>query len=226
MIASAVAAVLFATPDFIQVSETCHPTQATPHIEISIERGQPDVSSTKTISSLTSQSQGAGAYRPAGTEGPRWHTAGLTQSNIKIGYKIPNHGFVSGTNACYYIDSINVTITLDPVVWVANEFPANSCMYEVVRGHEMKHVNADRLVADKHVTQLRATLAQLSHGEAFFGPGKPDQVKADVAKFAEEIGAAIKSESASFFADEQAAQHAIDTLEEYQRVMKACPQGK
>jgi hypothetical protein len=123
---------------------------------------------------------------------------------------------------CIFIDKIAVHVVLSPLVWVANEFPNGSCMYQAVRGHEMKHVNADRIVTTERLTHLRMVLGQLARGEGVIGPMPPDQMHAAADAFIIKLKATLQQEASAFFDAERTAQHNIDTLQEYQRVQNLC----
>jgi hypothetical protein len=202
----------------------CKPSETYPRIEVTAERGQPNFSYAELTANLTQKS--TDAYRPQGVGGPAWHTSGLTQSNIRIEENVQNHTITAadGSYGCLYIDSIAVKVILAPVVWVADEFPQGSCMYGAVKDHEMKHVNADRVVTDRHLDKIRAALYAVSQGRVFFGPGRPDDVKAQFEAFMASVKDAMKTQTDDFYADEQKAQHAIDTMQEYHRISALCAQ--
>jgi hypothetical protein len=114
-------------------------------------------------------------------------------------------------------------VVLAPTVWVANEFPLGTCMYQAVRDHEMKHVNADRTVTNQHLSRIRAALTEVAMGRGFFGPLPPDQLKTASAAFVDQLSGVLQRESQAFYSDEIKAQQAIDTMQEYQRLSHLCP---
>ena len=206
-------------------ADECTPGLLNPPVDIKTVEGDPNFAYDQTTGDLGGKAQAGNSYKPTGVGGPRWHTAGLTQSNIHIKRQIDTHGFKrqDGSSACLFIDKISLNVELAPTVWVANEFPMGTCMYKVVREHEMRHVNADRTVTNQHLARIRAALTEVAMGRGFFGPASPDQIKAAADAFVAQVDAVLHRETEAYYADEAKAQQAIDTLQEYERLSHVCP---
>jgi hypothetical protein len=203
----------------------CEPGPLTPQIDVRTIQARPDFAFDQSTGDLGGKAQAGNSYKPTGVGGPRWHTAGLTQSNIKIVPDITSRFFALSDNseACLYVDKISLQVMLAPTVWVANEFPLGTCMYQAVHDHEMRHVNADRIVTNQHLARIRAALTEVAMGRGFFGPLPPDQLKAATTAFMDQLEAVLQRETQAFYDDEMKAQQAIDTMQEYQRLSHLCP---
>jgi hypothetical protein len=200
------------------------PANRSPEVVVTSTRSAPQFSYNESSNDLGAKAAG-NTYKPSGVGGPRWHTGGLTQSNISIEPDVENHILVNSTqnSSCAYIEKVRLNVVLAPVVWVANNFPEGSCMYNAVRDHELKHVHADQTVLTQHIGRIRAALTDVTEGRAFFGPGTPDAVKASVATFFDQLKSTLARETQSFAEDDMKAQRAIDTMQEYQRISHLCP---
>ena len=149
----------------------------------------------------------------------------MTQSNIVEKSRVDTHTLEARDHSfsCVTVSAIHVRLILSPTVWVANEFTPGSCMYNVVRDHEMKHVNKDRIVADRQVGRFRAALAEVSRNRGYFGPGSPPSVMASVQQLEEQIRQTINLQMEDFKAEQSRAQQEVDTAAEYSRIAHACP---
>jgi hypothetical protein len=203
----------------------CQPGPLNPQVDVRTVQAAPNYAYDQSTSDLGSKAQAGNSYKPTGVGGPRWHTAGLTQSNIKIDPEIASRGFELPDHSlgCVYIDKIALQVVLAPTVWVANEFPLGTCMYQAVRDHELRHVNADKIVTNQHLARIRAALTEVAIGRGFFGPLPPDQLKAATAAFISQLEGVLQRETEAFYSDEVKAQQAIDTMQEYQRLSHLCP---
>jgi hypothetical protein len=203
--------------------DSCEPKIISPEVDVKSERNDPTFTYSQSTKNLTQKSAEGGTYRPPGATGPSWHTGGLTQGMFTYKSKIPAK-VITGSNgiSCIIVESVQFDIILTPQVWVANDYPPGSCMYNAVHEHEMKHVNVDRTVTDHHLPQIRADLTKFSQQRGFFGPGSSAQVKEEYDTFVTQLGGVIKSEIASMSEEDSKLQQQVDTIQEYQRVSNLC----
>ncbi len=203
----------------------CEVTTTTPEVEVTAERNDPTYSYSESTTGLTQKSTNGGSYRPPGATGPAWHTGGLTQGMFTYKRNIPYQMItVSNGLNCLSVQSIKFQIVLTPQVWVANDYPPGTCMFNAVHDHEMKHVNVDRIVTDRHLPQIRAALSRFSQGRGFFGPGSRDQIKGEFDQFVQQLDDVLKDQIDAMSQEDTRAQQAVDTLQEYQRISNLCSQ--
>jgi hypothetical protein len=173
-------------------------------------------------SSLGLTAKGAGAYAPPGSS-PSWHKGGLTQSSPTFEQRIEATILkFSNGQACIYVNKIQLTVTSAPNVWVANDFPPGTCMYNAVKDHELKHVHAEQATLATHTGRMKTALENVGKYRTVFGPGTEADVNARYNQLFSEINQVVKNESDVFSLDEARAQQAIDTLAEYNRISNLC----
>ncbi len=206
---------------------TCPDSNGPPRVEVAAERDEPTYSRAESIAGLTGKSAAGNAYRPEGTTGPAWHTQGLTQSSFEFDHNIPYITTDLGNGLfCIQVQSVEMKIILRPQVWVANEFPPGSCMYNAVKEHENKHVNVDRITTDRHLPQFRAALTEVSQNQGVFGPASYIEVNQELNQFVQEVLNVAGDETDRMQAEDNRAQRMVDTLQEYRRVAAECPAQK
>ena len=199
----------------------CPADRTVPEVEIIAKRQQPVFSNNSSIADITKL--GASAYTPKGAEGPSWHKNGLTQREVEIESQVQadSETFFTGLK-CIYVRKIVVTVTVTPTVWVANEFPPGTCMYDAIKDHEMKHVHAAQNVLSTHTGRLRAAMEDVGRYRTVFGPDQSAAVDQLYKTFQKQLSDTIQNELTVYQYDESKAQQAIDTLQEYQRISNLC----
>ncbi len=202
---------------------SCPEKRLVPEIEVVAHEKDPTFSYNSSSAELTKNA--TNAYTPPGAEGPAWHKGGLTQSGTtfeqKMNYTVES--FPDGEK-CIYVDKITLVVTGSATVWVANDFAPGSCMYEAVREHEMKHVNAHAAVLTTHIGRLKDALVNVSRYQTVFGPGNEANINQRYDAYVNQVNTVVNDEFTVYKYDEGKAQQAIDTLQEYQRISHLCPQ--
>jgi hypothetical protein len=204
-------------------ADSCPEKQSVPQIEVIAHQTDPKFSYNASSDEITRR--GNGAYAPPGADGPAWHKTGLTESDTKFAQKVDYtvEEFDDGL-VCYYVDKIVLTVTSSPTVWVSNDFPPGSCMYEAVRGHEMKHVHTEEQVLTTHIGRLKDALVNVSRFRTVFGPNRPAEIRSRFDAYVTQVNTVVNDEFTVYNYDEGKAQQAIDTMAEYQRIAHLCPQ--
>ena len=202
---------------------SCPEKTLVPEVEVAAHQADPTFSYNASSQDLTRR--GSDAYTPPGAEGPSWHKGGLTEARTafqqKMNYTVEK--FPNGLT-CIYVDKIVLQVTSTPTVWVANDFPQGSCMYNAVREHEMKHVHAEQSVLTTHIGRLKTALENVSRYRTVFGPGSEADVRARYDAYQQQVNTVVNDEFTVYRYDEGKAQQAIDTLQEYQRISHLCPE--
>ena len=211
---------LLATPIAYQ---SCPAGNVSPVVDVSVDLQEPNLSNEQPSAALTLQS--AGAYKPPGTGGPRWHTQGLTSPSIRVERSYEGRTLKAGDGsfACAYINTVHVKMTVSFSVWVANEFPPGSCMFNAVREHEMKHVETEKNVANSQINAIRAAVESMSQGRGVVGPVSPAQLDTLVQQFQDQLSQTMEVQMQNYKVAESLAQQQVDTAQEYLRVSQACP---
>lgn len=157
------------------------------------------------------------------------HVGGLMSGEIRVEHQL---GFVqeryeTGSMACLHFGGIDVKINISPTIYVARENKPGSCRYKAILEHEKKHVEADRIVVNKYSKRIGESLTFVfqKYGTTF-GPFELAKMPAIQTKLQDYIDGVVKKEVERMNAERMAMQQKIDSLEEYERVRKLCPNTK
>jgi len=146
---------------------------------------------------------------------------GITNATLAKVISFNNEGVVqAGTGRVCLRPQIKINVAFDPmVVHVASDFPLNSCKYQEVFEHEMRHVQA--------YTEFLPTFAAEMESEFKASMGTDLQYFASKDESRQSTDTLIETTwmpyLAARMAEVQAAQQSIDTREEYERIARTCP---
>lgn len=159
--------------------------------------------------------------------GPNHKTnvSGLMSGSIQVK---SNMGFMHETydqlgKGCLYLKSVDVSVHIDPTIFIASEYPTGSCMHNAVLVHELKHVREDQLVVNKYSNIIGRALARFvdSQGPAF-GPYEEERLPFVQQNIQNSIGKVLKQYNQQLNEERQKRQQAIDSLEEYESIGRRC----
>jgi hypothetical protein len=128
---------------------------------------------------------------------------------------------------CVYLKAANVTISIDPTIYVANEYPKGSCYHNAVLNHERKHVREDQLIVNKYVGRIgRALKDMIDSQNAAFGPYRIDQMDQVQINIQNSINKVVKRFNDDMNQERRRRQQAIDNIEEYESIGARCPKER
>lgn len=178
---------------------------------------------TKTIAQLNKVD--TDTVNPYGT-GVHSDTGGLMRGGIRTAYRTQMGGISYGAQgrgqSCVWIDTIKVDITLSPTIFIARDYPQGSCMFNAIKGHELKHLAVDQRLMDRYTRDIRTALAQEMQRQSTYGPFPTAQTGAVQQQIQSRIVQVMDTTMARLNADRRRQQQAVDSLEEYQRVNAMC----
>lgn len=151
-------------------------------------------------------------------------TGGLTRSSINTGFNMSlksTKNTVSG-ESCLWIDSIKITVSYAPTVYIAKDYAQGSCHYRETLQHEIRHVNTDIITINEYLPLIKSEIAAASAALGVQGPVAADSLKAAQDKMGQAVSTALKSVSDKMNAARMARQQQIDTRQEYLRLGKVC----
>ncbi len=154
------------------------------------------------------------------------HVGGLMSGEIRVEHQI---GFVQEQyealgQSCLHYDSVNVTMVINPTIYIARETKPGTCRYNAILEHENKHVEADRIVVNKYAKRIGEAISfALNKYGVTFGPFDVARIPAVQAKLQDYVNGIVKAEVNAMNTERMKMQQAIDSLEEYERVRKLCP---
>jgi hypothetical protein len=159
--------------------------------------------------------------------GPKHKTnvSGLMSGTLQIKHEI---GFVQETydrvnQACVYLKSVDVTLHIDPTIYIAREYPKGSCMYDAILTHEMKHVREDQLIINKYTNIIGHAMENIVNKVgAAHGPYAPRSVPSAQKDIQTSLHAVLNNYSDQMNAERRQRQQAIDSFEEYESIGNQC----
>lgn len=150
------------------------------------------------------------------------HVGGLTSGTVKVEQTMAVGGVRHGDESCVWPTRVTVTLRLEQRVYVARDYPPNTCMHNAVWNHEHKHVRVDREIINQYrPVYERAVRAYLAKNP-LIGPISKGQEKAAQSRVMAGLRQAISVVTKKMEADRGARQQAVDTRAEYDRVSALC----
>lgn len=124
---------------------------------------------------------------------------------------------------CLWYQNVEVTMSLDPIIYIAREIPQGSCLYGEVLKHEMRHLETDMEVMEDYRMILQDRIDWFLKQAEVEGPYRVNVVPQARKNMSYEFDQLIKEVHNQLQGERIRRQSAIDTLEEYNRVAKICP---
>lgn len=149
---------------------------------------------------------------------------GLMQGGIVIGeqmsFRTITHNRMQ--QMCFWYDKVTVSLHIKPTIFIASEFPQNTCKHNAIKEHELKHIQVDREIVNKYAALVGAGVKQELDKQRVFGPYKVEQSKQVEAYMSGRVEAVIKYYNAMMEDERKRRQQLVDSLNEYERVNKLC----
>lgn len=125
-----------------------------------------------------------------------------------------------GGLACAAINKLDARLGYkDVVVYVAREIPRNTCGFDEVFRHEMKHIEANRAVLDAYVPIVSDRLREHLKFNGVIRQENPDYA---VEVLRDKLRDIVEKTMQEMDRDNAARQEAIDSPEEYARIGNVC----
>lgn len=123
---------------------------------------------------------------------------------------------------CIWHDTIDILLHIKPTIYIASEFPPNTCMHDSIMGHEQKHIQVDREIVNKYAALIgQAFQAEVTQYRVF-GPVAVSNQEAALSQIKTRMQNLLKQYTNQMAAERKARQQQIDNLAEYERVSKSC----
>lgn len=178
---------------------------------------------TKSLKEL--QGKASGTVDPYG-----FHGTSITQAYMS-GYISPkasisfDYNEIKGKRGiCLWYKSIDVDITIDPTIVIAEELYKDRCMRKALINHELKHVKVDREVVNKYAKVIgQKLLTELKKRGFAVGPVPFKEAQNITGKMRHVVKQILELEYQKMHIERQEKQREVDNLEEYQSIDKKCP---
>lgn len=152
----------------------------------------------------------------------------MSTGNLRIdrvikfkGQKLPQD------HVCVQVSHVLVDMHIDPVIYIASELHDVGCEFKEYYMHEMKHVEADRLLLADYKSVIARNLSFAFPTSADFNSGPlpakdTEQTRLDLQ---DSVNGALEATFASMLRERSDRQKAIDSNDEFLRLTYACRPG-
>lgn len=127
-----------------------------------------------------------------------------------------------GGDFCLWPTKVEVRITLKPTVWVASQYPQNSCRYKVAYVHEMMHVKIARDALNEFIPGIEAFLRAKTATLGVEGPIPPASLESAKQKQLAVVQDAMAGALKRVDMVTETRQAKIDTPQSYLLASRAC----
>ena len=149
---------------------------------------------------------------------------GLMNGEISVNSQV-SFGYLQDTNsgqACYWYDTIDVKMHIDPTILIAKEHAKGTCEHSAILEHEMKHIKIDRAVLKKYKAKIESDLHKIARKVGTIGPISLSISGRTQNKMMKVIEKAVSNQTERMYSERRKLQQIVDSLEEYERVSNMC----
>jgi hypothetical protein len=178
-----------------------------------------------TSAQLTQQQMERNPDTSAFTDG-KWMVGGVTVyrgPKIKYSAHFPTMTDPKTGNTCFTIGDAVMTITYDPLVYIAADYKHLGCRYSQTLAHEKRHVDIGRRTIEEFKPYFRKRLQQEVDRIGVRGPMPKAQAEAQRQSVLQQLDVSVKQLEQEFLAKFRARQATIDTEAAYLRDSAMCP---
>jgi len=143
---------------------------------------------------------GKGAYSPYGYH-RKTHLRGLTVGRQSISFDVKTRRQSTAGGYCLSLSQIRLYMNYAPTVYVANEFPQGSPIFNRVLEHERVHVDISSALLERYLPVLRQRFFNTAFAQQSFGPYpshmigvREQQLKQEMKSFVAQFQAEMFSE--------------------------------
>ncbi len=165
------------------------------------------------------------AGRDVGSLGNDRHAewpVGLSTAKLsaKLATSVQGYAARGAQPACAALKTVTIEVGMvDNIVYVAREFPQDTCAFNEILRHEMVHKEVDRTFLDEYVTATRQFFQQMATSIGVVEGPDFDAIKA---QFNAQMEDKLEEFGQRMEAERIARQRHVDVPEEYARVSNAC----
>ena len=160
--------------------------------------------------------------------GPQHDTevSGLMSGSIQVKHEMSfmHEQYARIDTGCLYIRNVDIEVHIEPIVYVASEYPKGTCMHNAVLAHEHKHVRADQVIVNKYTKVIgNAMLRVINSQGASFGPYELNRIPLVQNNIQGSLNKVLTKYNDLMNDERRVKQQAIDSFEEYENIGKRCP---
>lgn len=149
---------------------------------------------------------------------------GLMKGGLEVttNYKVAKARYEILRKNCLWLSEIDIRIKINPTIFIANEYPPGSCMYDSVKTHELKHIQVDRDIATKYQHYLREMASKVAQKVGVVGPKSDIEARRSEAKIQDYFSQHMNAVLEAMYKERGERQQAVDNIHEYETVQGRC----
>ncbi len=154
--------------------------------------------------------------------GSRVRVLGLASIELDFGWRVGFEWRPEGDAFCFWVRRTELTVRhLSPEIYVAREYPRDSCSYRAILAHEQRHIRTSNDLINRYVPRLRWVLTSLRipTGRRPARVDSLEQAKSEVQALMEDLAEPLFDEMAKAL---RAAQAKLDSPASYARLLRQC----
>lgn len=126
---------------------------------------------------------------------------------------------------CPFFEAINIRIEYKTDIYVANDYPQDSCEFQSIVEHEFRHHRTNQRVVQKYIAKLKNDLPKMTDQMEAVGYVHYTKIKPRFAMMREGMSDAIQIYNDAMSKEIDSENAKIDTLEEYKLEGSRCKNG-
>jgi hypothetical protein len=203
---------------------SCAQIPVPPAVSVQLLEGATVTSATHTVEDL--EAMNGSAAHSAYPEKFAGDVGGLMYGHVAIDHEIQFSRTSDGNGGfgCVAMRQVNVTLRVDPTIYIAAPYRTKECLFREIVGHEQHHVDVDRAIAEKYRGRIEDGLRMLFSQPADYSSGVI--TAADMAGTQKRMEKTMDNAIGVLFQDMQneraRAQHDVDSPAEYARIARTC----
>ena len=217
------AAVLGASQPYQLISEQRCELPKRTHISVIPRTLDVKYDYSKTLSEIQSISSSSDLPLPPGLIGI---THGLMRGEMRLSPRVViahQEKGVFDRRVCAWFDKIEVRFEVDPTIIIPKEVFDDPCMRREVTAHEQEHVKVDRDIMQKYTKvigdNIKAALDKSGYSST---PFEKENVQGVIKAMRNVVYKAMNKSYQAMSEERQRLQGQVDSVEEYQRLGRAC----
>ncbi|HNQ92339.1 MAG TPA: hypothetical protein PKI93_05340 [Alphaproteobacteria bacterium] len=149
---------------------------------------------------------------------------GLMKGGIVVSQSM-RYGTMTNTRTnevCYWYTDIDISLHINPTIYIASEFPHGTCKHNAIMQHEQQHVMIDRQIVNKFAPLIGQAVKNEVRRQTTFGPISTSRQAELEAYLKSNMQTIVNRQTDIMNAERKQRQQALDNLQEYERVNHVC----
>lgn len=157
--------------------------------------------------------------------GVKTQIKGLHSGRIELNSKFQANTFLNHRTdeVCIHYSQIDIYFHIDPKIYITREHLPGTCQHKVIHEHELKHLMTDRQLINEYSRKIGEAIERDLYQYGYiWGPMPAQDKDMTLMEMQDSLKNVVDPFLEELKKERHARQAAIDTIEEYERIRKAC----